>query len=79
MTDHDPQLVSRLDELEAKLPRILGEFPDDADFWPVFAGEADAILEGLPAEPYAYALGRVDCMLRNQGLIPGEEEGNACS
>lgn len=78
MSDHDPKIIARLDALEQKLPGLLAEYPDDADFWNAFAGESDAIANGAPAAEQAYAQGRIDCMLKNQGLIPGEEEGVPC-
>src|SRR5687768_13325652 len=36
-------LTALLDALEARMPALLGQHPDDAEFWPAFAGEAEAI------------------------------------
>lgn len=79
MPDRDQALVAALDALERKLPSLMREYPDEGDFWSAWAGEADAITEGLPDSKEAYARGRIDCMLRNAGLIPGEDEGEPCS
>lgn len=79
MPDRDPALVEALDELERKLPTLLQDYPDEGDFWAAWAGEADAITEGLPDAKEAYARGRIDCMLKNLGLIPGENEGEPCT
>ena len=37
------ELRRQVDLLEADVPRWLGEYPDPADFWPLFAGAADVI------------------------------------
>lgn len=78
MTDHDPSIVAALDSLEKQLSELLLANPDEANFWPAFTGVADSITEGATAADIVYARGRIDCMLKNQGLIPGEEEGAPC-
>ena len=67
---HDPSIVAALDKLEA--------FLADADFWSAFAGEADEIAEAATPDDSDYARGRIDCMLKNAGKIPGEDEGAPC-
>lgn len=79
MTDHDPLLVSALDSLETRLPSLLDERPDETDFWPAFNREADGIRDDLEGDDLTYAQGRIDCMLKNAGLIPGEDEGSPCA
>lgn len=37
------ELTAQLDSLQARLPHLIEERPDDSDFWLAFAGEADAI------------------------------------
>lgn len=37
------ELHHQVDLLEAKVPQWLEDHPDPADFWPLFAGVADAI------------------------------------
>lgn len=78
MTDHDPSIVAALDALEKQLPELMLANPDEGDFWPEFAGVADSILDAAHGEDHAYAQGRIDCMLKNAGLIPGEDEGEPC-
>lgn len=40
MTD---DLTRAVRTLEAQLPQLIADIPDPPDFWPAFAGEADAI------------------------------------
>lgn len=75
---HDPNVDAQLDALESKLDRLLKEYPNDADFWNAFAGETEAILKAATAQYADYAQGRIDCMLKNTGMIPGEDEGEPC-
>lgn len=37
-------VVAKALELNALLPTIIERYPDDADFWPAFAGYADPIM-----------------------------------
>lgn len=78
MSEHDPQLLAKLDALEAELPKRLEQSPDEADFWPWFTLVADDIVRSVEGDEAHYAQGRVDCMLKNAGLIPGEDEGEPC-
>jgi hypothetical protein len=71
------ELTSLLDDLENRLPQLIEQYPDDADFWMAFAGEADCITDSAGPE-HAYVSGRINCMLSSQGLIPGENEGEKC-
>lgn len=50
----------------------------EADFWPAFNADADTISAKHSGNNLNYAKGRIDCMLKNAGLIPGEEEGEPC-
>ena len=36
-------LTAQLDELEASLPQLIADYPDDGEFWMAFAGVADVI------------------------------------
>lgn len=80
---HDPKTVSALDELEAFVPHLIekhtvsGELQDGA-FSSEFAGIADVIVDSASASDHDYASGRVQCMLKNAGLIPREDEADAC-
>jgi len=78
MATHNPATIAALDALEAKLPQMSEQYPDDGDLLEAFAGEADCIESAAPDADHDYVRGRLDCMLRNAGLIPGEEEGSPC-
>lgn len=78
MSNHDHAIIAALDALEAKLPKMAEEHPEDGDLLEAFAGEADCIEAAAPDADHDYVRGRLDCMLRNAGLIPGEEEGEPC-
>lgn len=62
-----------LDALEASLPGLLAQYPDDGDFWSAFAGEADVIEDGADIEDERFVRGRIDAMLAKHELIPGDE------
>ncbi|MBB1060440.1 hypothetical protein [Marilutibacter spongiae] len=38
-------LLERCDALEAQLPALRAEYPEEGDFWSAFAGIADEIIE----------------------------------
>lgn len=78
MSEYDQKTMAALDELEAKIPQLQAENPDDDGFRNAFAGEADMIEDNASAADYEYVRGRIDCMLKNAGAIPGEEEGVPC-
>jgi len=44
-----PELIELVDRLEAQVPTWLKTHPDPADFWPLFAGEADVIEDSAGA------------------------------
>jgi hypothetical protein len=72
------QVETMLDGLEASLPGLLERYDTPEMFWPIFSGEADVLKESCNPEDSAYVRGRIDCMLRNAGMIPGEDEGSTC-
>ena len=78
MTSPSPTVAAALDKLEADLPKMMKDHEDEGDFWSAFAAEADLITDNVSADDSAYAHGRIDCMLKNSGLIPGEDEGEPC-
>ena len=78
MSEHDPKTVAALDQLEAKVAQLQLENPDEDAFRNAFAGEADVIEDNAPLQDAEYVRGRIDCMLKNAGAIPGEEEGEPC-
>jgi hypothetical protein len=76
MTTHDPATVGAL---EAKLPKLSQKCKDYCELRMAFASEADVIEDKALVADYELVRGRIDCMLKNLGLIPGEEEGEPCS
>ena len=60
------QLTKMLDELEARLPHMIAEHPDDADFWPEFAGAADDI-EDQAGDHRPMVIERINAMLAEHG------------
>jgi hypothetical protein len=73
------ELSAMLEALEASIPTLLAQHPDDSAFWPAFAGEADAIEETAAAEDYEFVRSRLDCILGSHGLIPSDNQGEDCS
>lgn len=57
-----PNLMAQLDELEAQLPQLLSDHPEEVEFWPVFAGMADVIEDAAGAHA-AVVSERIDSML----------------
>lgn len=60
------QLQKALNLIEAYLPGLLDAYPDPADFWPAFAGEADAVLEGA-GEEHEWVADKLESMLNFHG------------
>lgn len=60
-------LIAQLDELEATLPTLRAEYPDDGDFWMAFAGQADVIADNA-GEFSGVVSKRIDDMLAKHGL-----------
>ncbi|MBC8058077.1 MAG: hypothetical protein H7Y61_16010 [Rhizobiales bacterium] len=66
------ELVAQLDELEAVLPRFIGE--TDSDYvLEGLAGFVDGIEHSIDKKDYQYLESRVRCMLGNAGLIAVNE------
>lgn len=57
------ELEQALDALEARIPRLQAEHPDDGDFWSAFAGESDLIEDGATGDDCLYVSQRIDAML----------------
>jgi len=64
------QLASMLAKLDQAIPGLLRDYPDDADFWPAFAGEADVIEDAAGAEDFAWVSDQIDELLAKHGLSP---------
>lgn len=76
---HDPKIKAAFDVLERRLDQLMEQNSDDERFWKSFAAEADPFTAGADAHDVAYARRRIDCMLKNAGVIPGEDEGEPCN
>ncbi|WP_130618096.1 hypothetical protein [Dyella amyloliquefaciens] len=59
-------LQKALNLIEGHLPRLLDEYPDPADFWPAFAGEADSLLEEAGQE-HEWVADKLESMLTFHG------------
>jgi hypothetical protein len=62
-----PELDSALDALAQQLPAMIAAHPDDADFWPAFAGVADEIADNAGALDCDHVHTRLDAMLGCRG------------
>ncbi len=62
-----------LDDLEAWVLTMLAETSDDSQM-EAFAAIANDISDAVPAEHHAHAWSRIQCILRDNGLIPGDDE-----
>lgn len=67
------ELASALDILEVALPEMIKQY-DESDVMDAFAGEAEVIEGKVREEDRHYFNNRVQCMLRDAGLIPGDDE-----
>lgn len=67
------ELDERLDELAGYVPQMMAE-TDEASHMDAFAGIADEIREQASEEDRAHVWTRLQCILRDSGLIPGDEE-----
>jgi hypothetical protein len=66
-------LDRQLDELQAHLPQLIAETDPD-HLMDAFAGIADEILEYASEEDCQHVDARVNCMLHEAGLVPGDDE-----
>jgi FAD/FMN-containing dehydrogenase len=72
-----PALADALDRLEALLPQLIADHPDEADFWPAFAGFADLIEDSASAQDFYAVHDRIDRMLRQARVTFVVEEDTA--
>lgn len=59
-------LNAQLEALEAGLPVLIAQHPDDADFWPAFAGQAD-VIEDAAGDHGLWVHARIAQMLAQHG------------
>lgn len=69
---HD-ELTQALDKLASGLEEMVRDYPD-SDLMDAFAGQAEVIEARAADEDLPFFRTRVQCMLRDAGLIPGDEE-----
>ena len=59
-------LIEQLDALEAELPAMVAQYPNEGDFWAAFAGQSDVIEDA--AGSHAIAVGeRIEEILAKHG------------
>jgi hypothetical protein len=74
-----PDLDRMLGSLEALLPTMVRDHPDDGEFWSTFTEESQHIEDlAAPADP-EHVRSRINCMLGSNGLIPSDNEGEPCN
>jgi hypothetical protein len=69
-------LDRQLDELQAQLPQLIAE-TEPEHLMDAFAGIADEILERASPEDCRHVDARINCMLHEAGLVPGDD-GEPC-
>lgn len=67
------ELDAELDELEQWMPTMLAE-TDEASQMDAFAGRAELIEEATAPIDREHVWNRLQCILRDAGLIPGDDE-----
>lgn len=67
------ELDAALDQLQADLPGMIEEC-DDAMIMDAFAGEAEEIEAQAGSADCEHVRSRLQCMLRDLELIPGDDE-----
>ncbi len=66
-------LDQKLDALAAAMPQILADTTEEAHM-DAFAGMADQITDAAGPEDADHVWSRLQCILRDNGLIPGDDE-----
>jgi hypothetical protein len=67
------ELDAALDQLQAKLPAMIAEH-DEATIMDAFADAMEAIEKDTAADDAEHLFSRTQCMLRDAGLIPADDE-----
>lgn len=63
------KLDEMLDGLEAALPKMVIDYPDDDLFWPYFSGHAEVIEGSASEDDYAHVQARLARMLHAIGKV----------
>lgn len=69
------KLDEMLDGLQAALPKMIADYPDDDLFWPYFSGHADVIESSSSEGDYPYVRARIAGMLHTIGKVRAEDSG----
>lgn len=69
------KLDEMLDGLEAALPKMVIDYPDDDQFWPYFSGHAEVIEGSASEDDYAHVRNRLRRMLLAIGKVRPEDSG----
>ncbi|GAB3305588.1 hypothetical protein [Luteimonas notoginsengisoli] len=67
------ELDARIDALAVETQRLANEDPD-SDLIGAFAGVAEEIEADAGDDDHAHVWTRLQCILRDNGLIPGDDE-----
>lgn len=70
------ELDTLLDDLQARLPQMVDDYPADGDFWMAFAGAAEVIEYKTGEHTYGHVMQRINAMLAEHGryIVTGELE-----
>lgn len=68
------ELDRELDSLAALMSRCIDEDPDNPHLIDEFAGVADEITAAAGEDDREHVWTRLQCILRDAGLIPGDDE-----
>lgn len=68
------ELDNEVGELAALIERRATEEPDNPHLIDEFAGVADGILDAASEDDYEHVWSKLQCNLRDNGLIPGDDE-----
>jgi hypothetical protein len=66
------ELESMLMTLDKAMPQLVRQYPEDADFMPLFADRADVIARLAGAGDYEWVMDRIDTILDKNGKLEGE-------
>lgn len=71
------ELDTLLNDLQAKLPQMIEDYPSDEHFWAAFTGAAEAIEDKSNEYTYTHVMQRINAMLAEHRLyiVTGEFEG----
>jgi hypothetical protein len=63
------ELQIMLHALDRQIEDLKVEHPEDACFWPAFAGQADEITDAAGPSDYDWALAQIDVLLEKHGRV----------